>query len=195
MSQLKSKCEYTPYYFKYYYFILLLIFDSNNNWLYYKFLFSFPNSQSTILTIFVYLFYYYYHFSFYQIWVLQCESHIWSICAWTHLYQLSLMSSLGSVAGHNKTSPFFGRSQPRNGLRQQRKLAFHSQRFLFQSNHQEISQASSRQQENVHPPYVSKYWLLNTTAKKSKGRSNATFRFNIEFKATFLKTSAFTWIG
>jgi hypothetical protein len=65
MSQLKTKCEYTPYYFKYYYFILLLIFDSNNNWLYYKFLFSFPNSQSTVLTIFVYLF-----FS-YQFWVLQ----------------------------------------------------------------------------------------------------------------------------
>ncbi|ONM19225.1 60 kDa jasmonate-induced protein [Zea mays] len=72
----------------------------------------------------------------------------------------------GSVAGHNKTSPFFGRSQPRNGLRQQRKLAFHSQRFLFQANHQGISQDSSRQQENVHPPYVSKYWLLYTTTKE-----------------------------
>lgn len=61
MSQLKSKYECKPYYFKCYYFILLPIFDSNNNWLYYKILFSFPNSQSTIITIFVYLFYYYYY--------------------------------------------------------------------------------------------------------------------------------------
>jgi hypothetical protein len=53
MYQLKSKCEYQPYYFKHYYFILLLIFISNNSWFYYKFSFSFPNSQSTIITIFV----------------------------------------------------------------------------------------------------------------------------------------------
>jgi hypothetical protein len=29
-SQLKSNCEYQPYYFKYYHFILFLIFDSND---------------------------------------------------------------------------------------------------------------------------------------------------------------------
>ena len=79
------------------------------------------------------------------------QSRRWSECAWTHLYRLSLVSSLRSVAGHNKTWAFSGRFQPGSGLTQRRQRAFHSQRFLFPVVHRGISQAAAIQQGNAQP--------------------------------------------